>query len=75
MQNILILGKNGQVGHALQEVLSNKANLHAFDSKEADLTNERQLRSLIEDIKPVIIINAAAYTAVDRAETEEVIAL
>jgi len=71
MQNILVLGKNGQVGQALQEVLSNKVNLHSFDSKEADLTDERKLRQLIQDIKPQVIINAAAYTAVDRAETEE----
>jgi len=74
MQNILVLGKNGQVGHALQDVLSNKVSLHSFDSKEADLTDERQLRHLIQDIKPQVIINAAAYTAVDRAETEEVLA-
>jgi dTDP-4-dehydrorhamnose reductase len=74
MQNILVLGKNGQVGHALQDVLSNKVNLHAFDSIDADLTDERKLRQLIQDIKPAVIVNAAAYTAVDRAETEEVLA-
>ena len=74
MQNILVLGKNGQVGQALQDVLSTKVNLHAFDSKEADLTDERKLRQLIQDIKPAVIVNAAAYTAVDRAETEEALA-
>jgi dTDP-4-dehydrorhamnose reductase len=71
MQNILVLGKNGQVGQALRDALSSKANLHAFGSKEADFTDERQLRSLIQDIKPAVIINAAAYTDVDRAETEQ----
>ena len=74
MQNILVLGKNGQVGHALEDVLANKVNLHAFDSIDADLTDERKLRQLIQDIKPAVIVNAAAYTAVDRAETEEVLA-
>jgi dTDP-4-dehydrorhamnose reductase len=74
MQNILVLGKHGQVGQALQDVLSSKVNLHAFDSKEADLTDERKLRQLIQDIKPQVIINAAAYTAVDRAESEEALA-
>jgi dTDP-4-dehydrorhamnose reductase len=74
MQNILVLGKNGQVGQALQDVLTSKVNLHAFDSKEADLTDERKLRQLIQDIKPQVIINAAAYTAVDRAESEEALA-
>ena len=74
MQNILVLGKNGQVGQALQDVLSTKVNLHALDSHEVDLTNERKLRQLIQDIKPAVIVNAAAYTAVDRAETEEALA-
>jgi dTDP-4-dehydrorhamnose reductase len=74
MQNILVLGKKGQVGQALQDVLSTKVNLHAFDSREADLTNERQLRQLIQDIKPAVIVNAAAYTEVDRAESDEVMA-
>ena len=74
MQNILVLGKNGQVGQALQDVLSNKVNLHAFDSIDADLTDEGKLRQIIQDIKPAVIVNAAAYTAVDRAETEEALA-
>ena len=74
MQNIIILGKNGQVGQALQDVLTSKVNLHAFDSVDADLTDERKLRQLIQDIKPAVIVNAAAYTAVDRAESEEALA-
>jgi len=74
MHNILVLGKNGQVGQALQDVLSTKVNLHAFDSKEADLTDERSLRHLIQEVKPDVIINAAAFTAVDRAESEEALA-
>jgi dTDP-4-dehydrorhamnose reductase len=75
MQNVLVLGKHGQVGQALQDVLSTKVSLHALDSKEADLTDERKLRHLIQDIKPQVIINAAAFTAVDRAESEEALAL
>jgi dTDP-4-dehydrorhamnose reductase len=74
MQNILVLGKHGQVGQALQDLLSSKVNLHAFDSVDADLTDERKLRQLIQDIKPQVIINAAAFTAVDRAESEEALA-
>lgn len=72
MTNILILGKNGQVGDALQKVFDSETQCHAFDSKECDLTNEKKLRKLIQDIKPQIIINAAAYTAVDHAEGDEV---
>ncbi len=74
MTSILIFGKNGQVGHALQKILTSEAQCHAFGASEADLTNEKQIRKLIQEIKPLIIINAAAYTAVDRAEEDEVLA-
>lgn len=74
MTSILILGKNGQVGDALVKALSSELDCHAFDSHDADLTNEKQLRKLIQHIKPSVIINAAAYTAVDQAEGDEVLA-
>ena len=72
MTNILILGKNGQVGDALVKAFDSETQCHAFDAKEGDLTNEKQLRKLIQEIKPQIIINAAAYTAVDQAEGDEI---
>ncbi|QDC70780.1 dTDP-4-dehydrorhamnose reductase [Candidatus Methylopumilus universalis] len=75
MQDILILGKTGQIGNSLLEVFSSNSNLHAFDSKGANLTNEPQLRYLIKKIKPRLIINAAAFTAVDQAEIKEIEAL
>jgi dTDP-4-dehydrorhamnose reductase len=62
------------VGDALQKVFDLETQCHAFDSKECDLTNEKKLRKLIQDIKPQIIINAAAYTAVDHAEGNELMA-
>ena len=68
----MILGKNGQVGDALQRALGNELQCHAFDSKDADLADEKKLRKLIWEIKPEVIINAAAYTAVDHAESDEV---
>ena len=71
MQKIIITGKNGQVGYALVEALTPLCELHAFDSSEFDLSNEAQVRERIQTIRPDIIINAAAYTAVDRAETDE----
>jgi dTDP-4-dehydrorhamnose reductase len=74
MTSILILGKNGQVGDALVKALSSELACHAFDSHHADITNEKQLRKLIQHIKPSVIINAAAYTAVDQAEGNEVLA-
>ncbi len=72
MQKIIVTGKNGQVGHALVEALAPLCELHAFDSSEFDLSNAKQVRQHIQTIRPDIIINAAAYTAVDRAETDEV---
>jgi dTDP-4-dehydrorhamnose reductase len=71
MKKIIVTGKNGQVGHALVEALSPLCELHAFDSEAFDLSNEAQVKTRIQTIRPDIIINAAAYTAVDRAETDE----
>ena len=72
MQKIIVTGKNGQVGHALVEALTPLCELYAFDSSEFDLSNAQQIRERIQTIRPDIIINAAAYTAVDRAETDDV---
>ncbi len=71
MKKILVTGKNGQVGHALVELLPPRVELHAVDSQAFDLTNEMQVRQLIQSVRPHVIINAAAFTAVDQAEREE----
>ena len=71
MKKIIVTGKNGQVGHALVEAFSSSCELYAFDSEEFDLSHEAQIRDRIQTIRPDIIINAAAYTAVDWAETDE----
>ncbi|MCF6323618.1 MAG: dTDP-4-dehydrorhamnose reductase [Gammaproteobacteria bacterium] len=67
---ILLSGANGQVGSALQHSLSEKNEIFAFDRTTLDLTNSEQIRQRVREIKPDIIINAAAYTAVDQAEKE-----
>ena len=67
---ILLLGKNGQLGWELQRTLSPLGELIALDWPEIDFTQPETLRNLIRSIRPQVIINAAAYTAVDRAETE-----
>ena len=72
MKKIIVTGKNGQVGHALVEAFSSSCELFAFDSSTLDLSDAAQIRDRIQLIRPDIIINAAAYTAVDRAETDEV---
>ncbi|TFH78542.1 dTDP-4-dehydrorhamnose reductase [Pseudomonas kribbensis] len=72
---ILLLGKNGQVGWELQRSLAPLGELialdrHSVDGLSGDLSNLEGLRSTIRQIKPDVIVNAAAYTAVDKAESE-----
>jgi dTDP-4-dehydrorhamnose reductase len=71
MKRILLTGKNGQLGYELQRSLSPLAEIFAVGHKDGDLSNEKALRTLIQQIKPDIIVNAAAYTAVDKAESEQ----
>ena len=68
---IVILGSNGQLGQKLRNDLSSKFNLFAFNKKELDVTNLNKVSKIIKSINPDIIINASAYTAVDRAEDEK----
>jgi len=74
MQRIMLLGANGQLGHELVARLSALGECHAFDRRGLDLTNAEQMRDMIRTIKPQLIVNAAAYTAVDKAEQEPEIA-
>lgn len=68
--NILLLGKNGQVGWELQRALAPLGDLIAVDRAQADLAEPEKLRAFVANCSPDIIVNAAAYTAVDKAETE-----
>jgi dTDP-4-dehydrorhamnose reductase len=67
---VLLLGANGQLGTELNRLLQNKYDLRALARDRADFTQPDQLRQIVADWKPRIILNAAAYTAVDRAESE-----
>jgi dTDP-4-dehydrorhamnose reductase len=67
---ILLLGKDGQVGWELQRSLAPLGELLAFGHCEADLEDLDGLQRLIEHHRPNVIVNAAAYTAVDKAESE-----
>ena len=67
---ILLTGKNGQVGFELAKKLSTLGEVIATDREEFDLTNTDAIRIFIDQTKPDIIINPAAYTAVDKAESE-----
>lgn len=72
MMKALITGSHGQVGHCLVSQLSKRSDIEviAFDREHLDITNELQVKSVIEKLKPNVIINAAAHTAVDKAETD-----
>lgn len=71
---ILLLGKNGQVGNALQHTLLTCGELVAFSRADIDLVDLEALQSILKIHTPDIIVNAAAYTAVDRAEKEKQLA-
>jgi len=70
MKRILITGKQGQVGWELQRTLASLGTIFAYDRSNLDLQNPIQICKTIREIQPHIIVNAAAYTAVDKAETD-----
>jgi dTDP-4-dehydrorhamnose reductase len=67
---ILLLGKDGQVGWELQRSLSALGEVHALGRKQVDLADTDALRRCVQQCQPDVIVNAAAYTAVDKAETD-----
>jgi dTDP-4-dehydrorhamnose reductase len=70
MTTILLTGKTGQVGWELQRTLPPLGNLVACGREEMDHTNPDSIRSVIRSVKPDIIVNAAGYTTVDKAESQ-----
>ena len=70
MKKILLLGCNGQVGWELQRSLAPLGTLRAFDRQQADLSDLASLEQLLRSEMPDIIVNAGAYTAVDKAESD-----
>lgn len=70
MAKFLITGAKGQVGHCLTQQLTGKAEILAVDRDELDITDQSAVKKIVETFKPDVIINAAAHTAVDRAESE-----
>ena len=67
---IVILGANGQLGQELTKTFKNENDLKIYSRKELDISNFSQVRSMIANYKPYVLINAAAYTAVDKAESD-----
>ena len=69
MNKTLLIGAKGQVGRELQSTLS--GDVTALGREDLDLTQKEQICQVIDSLQPNLIVNAAAYTAVDKAETEK----
>jgi dTDP-4-dehydrorhamnose reductase len=67
---ILLTGADGQLGHELQQTLAPWGEVIALTRQELDLSQGEQIRQLVRQIRPSMIVNSAAYTAVDKAESE-----
>lgn len=71
---ILVTGKHGQVGFELQRSLATLGEVIAVDQADCDLANADAIRQLVQQLRPDVIVNPAAYTAVDKAESEPALA-
>jgi dTDP-4-dehydrorhamnose reductase len=72
---ILVTGVNGQVGFELLRTLQGLGRVVAIDRSSLDLSDLERVRSVVREFKPSIIVNPAAYTAVDKAETDVDVAM
>lgn len=71
---LLLLGKNGQVGSALMPVLAPLGETVALGRAELDLADFDRVTAVLDELKPDVVVNAVAHTAVDRAESEPALA-
>jgi len=67
---VVITGGGGQLARALERSTPRNIELHSLDRATCDITKSSAIRSAFDDLKPEVVINTAAYTAVDQAETE-----
>ncbi|WP_447041170.1 dTDP-4-dehydrorhamnose reductase [Vibrio parahaemolyticus] len=72
--NILITGKGGQLAWELEQTAPSQYTITALDSQQLDITDQQQVMKALADHQPDILINAAAYTAVDKAESDQAMA-
>ncbi|MBV1735323.1 MAG: dTDP-4-dehydrorhamnose reductase [Candidatus Desulforudis sp.] len=72
---IMLIGKNGQIGWELHRTLATLGQVAAYGRAELDLTNIGEIRECVRALRPNVIVNAAAYTAVDKAEEEPELAM
>lgn len=74
-RQVLIIGAKGMLGQALAEAFQEDFEVTAWDREDIDITQKQELEKKIKELKPDIIINSAAYNAVDECEKEEGFAL
>ena len=67
---ILLTGRNGQLGFELQRALAPLGDVHAVAQADCDLADPDAVRALVRRVAPDVIVNPAAYTAVDKAESD-----
>src|SRR5574338_141680 len=75
MAKILLIGKTGQVGWELQSTLPSLGPVTAVGRSQMDLCNPTAIQRTIRELKPTIIVNAAGYTTVDKAESESALTM
>jgi len=75
MSKVLLLGKSGQLGFELDKLLPDVGELISFDRSSLDISDFQSVKHKIQELRPDIIVNAAAYTAVDKAEDDEIACL
>ncbi|MCL4479190.1 MAG: dTDP-4-dehydrorhamnose reductase [Deltaproteobacteria bacterium] len=74
VQKVIITGANGMLAYALKETIGSNFDLIALTEKELDITNSEDVLYTMRDIRPDVLVNAAAYTYVDKAEQEQTLA-
>ena len=75
LPRVLITGKNGQLGFELARAFTARADVFAIGQEELNLADDDAIRRCCREIKPTLILNAGAYTAVDKAEQEQALAM
>jgi dTDP-4-dehydrorhamnose reductase len=70
MQQIVLIGSDGQVGQELRRLLPCLGTVHCLNRQSLDLAQPEKMAAILEPLRPTVICNAAAYTAVDQAEVE-----
>ena len=68
--NVVVLGKSGQLAWELQQTVPSHIKINAVGRSELDITKEKEVSEFLAELKPDVVINCAAYTAVDKAESD-----